>query len=95
MLSQVTALLYFKYINHTVTIAACVNSSSIPRPFPVSFVSLTIIMLLYGIVYQQSQNISGLLESEVYVFTVTAVNQVGESMINATTIIQTNESSEL
>ena len=51
-------------------------------------------MLLYGIVYQQSHNISGLIENEVYMFAVTAVNQVGESMINATTIIQTNESSE-
>ena len=52
-------------------------------------------MLLYGIVYQQSHNISGLMEYEVYLFAVTAVNQVGESMINATTMIQTNESSEL
>ena len=52
-------------------------------------------MLLYGIAYQQSHNISGLMEYEVYVFAVTAVNQVGESMINATTMIQTNESSEL
>ena len=28
-------------------------------------------------------------------FAVTAVNQVGESMVNATTMIQTDESSEL
>ena len=51
--------------------------------------------LLHNNIYQQSQNISGLMENEVYVFAVTAVNQVGESMVNATTMIQTNESSEL
>ena len=34
------------------------------------------------------------MENEVYVFAVTAVNQVGESSVNSTTMIQTNESSE-
>ena len=51
--------------------------------------------LLHNNIYQQSQNINGLMESEVYVFAVTAVNQVGESTVNATTMIQTSESSEL
>ena len=32
--------------------------------------------------------------NEVYVFTVTAVNQVGESMINASIVIRTNVSSK-
>ena len=85
-------MLYFKCINYTVTIAACVNASSVPRPFSVSFVPYN---NYHVIVYQQSHNISGLMEYEVYMFAVTAVNQVGESMINATTMIQTNESSEL
>ena len=35
------------------------------------------------------------MENEVYVFAVTSVNQVGESMVNASVMIQTNESGEL
>ena len=35
------------------------------------------------------------MENEEYVFAVTAINQVGESMINASVMIQTNESCEL
>ena len=46
-------------------------------------------------IYQQSATIRGLMEDEVYVFAVTAVNQAGESMINASIMVQTNESSEL
>ena len=34
------------------------------------------------------------MENEVYMFAITAVNQDGESTVNATTMIQTNESSE-
>ena len=34
------------------------------------------------------------MENEVYVFTVTAFNQPGGSMINASIMAQTNESSE-
>ena len=32
------------------------------------------------------------MENEVYLFAVTAVNQVGESMINSSIMIRTNES---
>ena len=46
-------------------------------------------------IYQQNRNISDLMENEVYVFAVTAVNQVGESMVNASVMVQTNESGEL
>ena len=53
------------------------------------------IALLYIIYTQQTRIISDLIEDEVYVFAVTAVNQVGESMVNASVIIQTNESGEL
>ena len=50
---------------------------------------------MYIIYQQQSHTIGGLMENEVYVFAVTAINQVGESVINASTMIRTNESSEL
>ena len=49
----------------------------------------------YVIFYLQSRTVGGLMENEVYVFAVTAVNQVGESMVNASVMIQTNESGEL
>ena len=51
-------------------------------------------MLPY-IIYQQSRNITGLMENEVYVFAVTAFNQVGESTVNVSIMAQTNESGEL
>ena len=35
------------------------------------------------------------MENEVYVFAVTAFNQVGKSMVNVSIMVQTNESSEL
>ena len=47
------------------------------------------------IFYLQSRTVGSLMENEVYEFAVTAVNQVGESMVNASVIIQTNESGEL
>jgi len=34
------------------------------------------------------------MENEEYIFAVTAINQVGESMINDSVMIQTNESGE-
>ena len=52
------------------------------------------IVLLY-IIYQQSRIISGLMENEVYVFAVTAFNQVGESMVNVSIMARTNGSREL
>jgi len=45
--------------------------------------------------HSQTRIISGLIEDEVYVFAVTAVNQIGESMVNASVMVQTNESGEL
>ena len=50
---------------------------------------------MYIIYQQQSHTIGGLMEDEVYVFAVTATNQVGESVVNTSTMVQTNESSEL
>ena len=40
----------------------------------------------------QARNVTGLNESEVYTFIITANNQVGESNINARIMIMTNES---
>ena len=52
-------------------------------------------VLLFNIIYQQNRNISDLMENEVYIFTVTAVNQAGESMVNTSVMVQTNESGKL
>ena len=42
----------------------------------------------------QELNITGLNESQLYTFEVTTNNQVGESNVDATTMIMTNESSK-
>ena len=45
-----------------------------------------------GLFFLQVINVTGLNESEVYTFTLTANNQVGESNVNASILIMTNES---